>query len=71
LIPGQLRQQIHVAGDEVIFGDDADRVAKLRQHFQTPARQRQPTLDRLVRVGDAGHGDGLRFPLRRGKFPTQ
>ena len=58
----QFLEQIEVARDQVVFGHDADRIAKLGQDFQAAAREFQPPLDRLVAIRHAAHGEGLRLP---------
>jgi len=59
----QLREVVQVAGDEVVFRDDADRVAKFREHGEAAPRELEPAFDGLEPVADRAHGDGLRLPL--------
>ncbi len=53
---GEFSQHIDVAGDEMIFGDDADGIAELRQHLQAAAGDLETALDGLVAIGHAAHG---------------
>ena len=61
----ELREQIDIARDQMILGDDADGIAELRQDFQALAGDLQLTLDRLIAIGDAADGDRARLPLGR------
>ncbi len=65
LIRGELGEDVGVARDQRVLGDDADRVAELGQHLEAAPRQLQRPLDRLVAVGDAAEGHHLRLPRRR------
>ena len=58
----QLGQDVAVAGDECALGDDADGVAELGEHFQAPARELKPTLDRLIRIGHSAHREQPGLP---------
>ena len=60
----ELHEQVEVAGDQVVLRDDRHRVAELGQDLQTAPRDPELSLDRLVRVGDAGEHDDLGFPAR-------
>src|SRR6188768_4325990 len=48
--------------------DDGYRIPELRKNFQTPAREFQPALDRLIRIGHAAEADRLRSPGLREQF---
>ena len=58
----QLDEEVEVAGDEVVLGDDGDRVAELEEGLQAAARDPELALDRLVAVGVARQGHGLGLP---------
>ena len=66
-VRGQLLQQIDVARDQGVLGDDADRLAALGGDFQAAAGELELALGRLVAIGDAGEGDRLRPPVRPGE----
>jgi hypothetical protein len=65
----QLPQNVNVARDEMIFGDENDRVAKIGQHFEALPRQLETSFQRLVAVGDAAHRNHARLPAFETKFP--
>ena len=55
-------EQVEIAGDEAVLGDDADRLAGFEGHFEAAAGQAEAAFGRLVAVGDAGEADHLRLP---------
>lgn len=61
---GQLRQQIHIPGDEEVLRDDANRIAEIQQHLQAAAGELELPLERLITIGHAAHPEHLRFPFR-------
>ncbi len=75
---GELAQEVDVAQDQRVFGDDADRAAGFGQHLEAAAGDLELLLDRLVGLGHPGDGDHLRLegagaqplaqPLRRVGF---
>src|SRR6266480_2651148 len=57
-------EEIDIARNEMILGDDRDRIAKFGKHFKTVARNAQLSLDRLIGVGHAAHDKRLWLPTR-------
>src|SRR5690606_19669869 len=55
-------QHVEVTDNQGIFGDDRQRLAKLRGDLQAGSGQPKPPLGRLVAVGDARKSDRLRLP---------
>jgi len=51
ILPCHRHEEIEVALDHRVLGDDADRVVVLRQHLQDAACHLPLALDRLVRIG--------------------
>lgn len=70
-IVGQPLQQVYISSHEFVFGDNADRVAKVGQHFQATASDAKPPFNGLVGIGDAAHGKGLGLPTFCGEFPAE
>ena len=62
VVESHLAQDIDVPGDEVVLGDDRDRVHEIAQHLEAAAREFEPPLDRLVGVGDSRDGQHPRPP---------
>ena len=67
----QFAQQVNIPRDQLVLGDEADRVAEFGQDFETTARDFQTPFDGLVRIGHAAHRQDLRPPAGRGKFLPQ
>ena len=67
----QLAEVVEVARDEMVFRDDADRLAKLREHREAAPRELEPPLDGLVAVADRAHRDGHRLPVFFGKLAPE
>lgn len=63
----KLRENINVAGDEVVLGGDVHRVAEIEQHFEASTSELEFAFDGLVAVGDAGATENLRLPFGRGE----
>jgi len=61
----QFFQQINVACDQIILGDDADRVAEFGQHRETLAGQLQPALNRFDSSRSRRSWQQLGFPFGR------
>lgn len=64
-------KDVEVAGDEGVFGDDEDWVAKLGADFEAGAGEAEVAFGGLVAVGGTAHGDGLRLPFFRGEFAAE
>jgi hypothetical protein len=60
---GQLRQDIDVAGYEMIFRHDHYRIAMIEQYLQTAPGELSVFFDRLVAIGVAAQRDQLRLPF--------
>eukprot|EP01035_Chromulina_nebulosa_P036809 gene36809-49645_t len=71
LVAGEFAENIAVAGDEGVFGDDGDGLAKLGADFEAAAGDAKVALGGLVAVGGAAHGDALRLPARGGKLAAE
>jgi len=56
---------------QMVFGDNANRIAKLGQHFRAAPRESQFPLDRLISIRPRRHPDESRHPLRRHQFAAQ
>ena len=69
--PGEPRQQIDVASDQLILGNNDDRILKFSEHFKTAPCELQPPLDGLIRISDTAYRDDLRLPLRRQQFAAK
>ena len=67
----EFAEQVDIARDQAILGNDSDRVAKPREHFQASSGNPQPPFDRLIRIGYAAHGDHLGIPFSRGELVVQ
>ena len=67
----QLTKQIDVARHGMALRDDADRIPELDEHLEARARELQPPLDRLIRIGDATEADALRRPRLRQELLAQ
>jgi hypothetical protein len=65
LVPGELGEEVHIAGGEVVLGKYGDGVAELRKDFEAAARETELLFDGLVAVGDAAGGEYLWLPARR------
>src|SRR5690606_23641926 len=68
---GHLGQDVEIARDEGVLGDEAHRVPEPSQHLQYGAGDLQLALDGLVGVRDAGDGDALRRPVGRPQTSLQ
>ena len=55
-------QEVKVAGDEGALRDDPHGVAERGKHGQAPARELEPALDRLIRIGHPTHREHLGRP---------
>jgi hypothetical protein len=55
----------------MVFGNDPDRVAEIRQHLKAPAREFQPLLYRLIGVCNPADCQDLRPPTGRGKLASK
>src|SRR4051794_10024816 len=62
---------IDVARDEMVLGDDDDRIAELGEDAEAAARDLELPFDWLESVGHTADGDRLRRPLRRRKLFAQ
>ena len=71
IVLGQFPEEVDVPCDQVVLGDDANRVSELRQHLQAPPGELEPALDGLVAVGDAAHRQELRLPSPGGQLLPQ
>lgn len=69
--PGQFGQQVEVAQDQGVLGDEGDRMAGLPHHFQQAAREPVLALDGLVGVGIGTDIDAADLVARGGKFTVQ
>jgi len=67
----QFRQQVGIAGDEVVLGEDGDGVAAFGEDFETTPRQLDAPLDGLVWVGRCPDGQRGGPVTWGGKFPAQ
>jgi len=64
----ELLEEVDVAGDEVVFGDDGAGVAKVEEDLEAAAGELEFAFDGLVGIGDAADGDGLGLPGFFGEF---
>ena len=71
LVPGEIGQEVFVAGDKMVLGDDHDRVAVLGEHLQARSGQAQFSLGGLVAVGHAAQGHHARLPAAVFQFAAQ
>jgi hypothetical protein len=62
LNPGQFAEEIDVAGDEVVLGDNGDGVAELREDFEATAGDLEFSLDGLVGIGHPAADEGFGLP---------
>lgn len=67
----ELGEDVDVAGDERVFRDDEDRVAKFGADLEAAAGEAKVAFGGLVAVGRAAHGDGLGPPFFRGEFAAE
>src|SRR5262245_28661293 len=67
----QLREEIHIAGDELILGYYADWISRVYKDLQTTAGELELALDRLIGVGHSAYAQRLRFPFCRCELLTQ
>jgi len=70
-VAGQIGQEIDVAGDEGVFGDQTDGVAAGGEDLEAMARDLEPALDWLVRICHAAQRESLRGPAARGQLATE
>src|SRR5215210_777260 len=70
-VSGELRQQVYVPDNEVVFGDHDYGVAETREDFEAAARDPELPLHGLVGIGYPAHRENLRLPPRRGQLPAQ
>ena len=68
VVARELRQQVHVAGDQRALGGDAHRVLASKQDLEQRARDLVGFLERLVWIGVRAERDGRALVVRRGKF---
>ena len=68
---GHHGKDVEIARDEVVFGDDTDRISEFRQHLQALPRDAETVFDRLVAVRDGTQGQHLRLPARRPKLLSE
>ncbi|CFM86922.1 Uncharacterised protein [Bordetella pertussis] len=71
LLARQVLQQVEVALDQGVLGNDGKRVAGLQQQFEHAARQAPGTLDGLVGVGGRTDVDGRCAVARTGQLGAQ
>jgi hypothetical protein len=71
LVAGELGEEIAVAGDEGVFGDDGDGLAKFGADFEAAAGDAEVAFGGLVAVGGAAQGDVFRLPARRGELVAE
>ena len=55
----------------MVFGYDDNRIAKLRQDFDTPPRELKLSLDGLIAIRDAADSDDFGLPLSRTKLRSK
>lgn len=67
----QALEQVEIAQDEFVLGDDADGLAALGHHFEAAAGDAEFALDGLVAIGDAGHRDRFAPPAFFGEFAAE
>ena len=70
-MPGEIGQHVLIARDEMVLGDDHDRVAVLGEHLQATAGEFQAPLDGLIAIGHAAQGHHARLPARVLQFTPQ
>ena len=68
---GHRLQNVDVARDQRRFGDDADWMVRLRQHFEDRSRDAPLPFDRLIRIGICPKRDRLRLVAGLGEFLCQ
>ena len=67
----QSHEQVEVAEDELVLGDDADGLAAFGHHFEAAAGDPEFALDGLIAIGDAGHRDRFATPAFLGEFAPE
>ncbi len=60
---GHFGEQVEIAGDEAVFGDDADRLAGFEGHLEATAGEAKAAFGRLVAIGDAGEANHFGLPV--------
>lgn len=68
---GELDEQVEVASDEVVLGDEHDGVAAFDQDFQALTGNLKFLLQRLIRIRNAGARKANGFVARPGQFSTE
>lgn len=71
VLRGQRREQIDVALDQCVLGDQRERMLGFQHHFDQLARQLELAFDRLVRIGVDAQRDRLRHVTRLRQFLAQ
>ena len=65
MVDRKFLEQVKVSRYQEILGDDANRIPELSQNCETLACYLEPPFNRLVAIGNAAHGQYLRFPFAR------
>ncbi len=71
LLRGQRGQQVDIAFDQRILGDQRERVPGFGHHLDQLAGDPQPAFDRLVGIGIDPQRDRLRYVARFGQLAAQ
>jgi hypothetical protein len=61
-------KDVDVARDQVVLGDDADRIVEIGEHLQDRPRDLELALDRLVGIGVGAHRHHVGPILRRSEL---
>ena len=67
VLVGEAGEDVRITRDEMVLGDDADRIAKIQKDFQTRSTQFELSFYGLVAIRVAREGDGLGDPGRLSK----
>ena len=71
LVAGEFGEEVAIAGDEGVFGDDGDGLAKFDADLEAAAGDAKVAFGGLIAVGDTAHRDVLRCPAWRRKFGAE
>src|SRR5688500_18552892 len=62
---------VEVSGNQVVLGNDDDRIAELGEDAEHPAGEFQPPLNWLVTIRHTRHRQRLRLPVLSREFLSQ
>lgn len=67
----EFAEQVEIAQDEFVFGDDADGLAAFDHDFKATTRDAEFSFDWLIAIGHAGHGDCFASPAFLCEFAAE